>query len=174
MNSCANHGQLQFLAELPNVLEENSGIAFYSGKSAWFVADSGNHDAIYHVDFQGKQLNKFDVKNAKNHDWEELTEDKKGNLYIGDFGNNHNNRKDLVIYKLPNPNEEKGKKIDAEKIKFSYPDQNDFPPKKSERLFDAEAFFHHQDALYIFTKNRADPLRGRLDYINYRMKRERI
>ncbi|AYN69215.1 hypothetical protein D1013_18390 [Euzebyella marina] len=158
--SCANHGQLKFLSKLPSDLKENSGIAYYQGDSAWLVADSGNHDIIYNISFDGEQLNKLEVKNAKNRDWEELTEDKEGNLYIGDFGNNRNDRKDLTIYKLPNPDVEKGDKIDAEKITFSYPEQKDFPAKKKDRLFDAEALFHYQGNLYIFTKNRANPFTG--------------
>jgi hypothetical protein len=34
-----------------------------------------------------------------NIDWED-TKDKNGNLYVGDFGNNDNERKDLCIYKI--------------------------------------------------------------------------
>jgi hypothetical protein len=30
----------------------------------------------------------------------EHTKDKDGNLYVGDFGNNDNERKDLCIYKI--------------------------------------------------------------------------
>ncbi|PKA98825.1 hypothetical protein B0O79_2519 [Flavobacteriaceae bacterium MAR_2009_75] len=158
--SCANHGQLNYITKLPSVLEENSGMAYYKDNSAWFVADSGNADHIYKVDFKGNLEKEFEVKNAKNKDWEELTTDKEGNLYIGDFGNNLNNRKDLTIYILPNPEEEKGDKIDAKKIKFSYPEQKDFPAKKKDRMFDAEAFFHLNDYLYIFTKNRTEPFSG--------------
>jgi sugar lactone lactonase YvrE len=35
-----------------------------------------------------------------NIDWEDITKDKDGNLYVGDFGNNDNERKDLCIYKI--------------------------------------------------------------------------
>ncbi|WP_149274624.1 hypothetical protein [Pareuzebyella sediminis] len=158
--SCANHGQLKYVTKLPKSLKENSGIATFRERSAWFVEDSGNSDNIYKVDFQGNIRKELDVKNVKNRDWEDLATDKMGNLYIGDFGNNGNRRKDLTIYKLPNPESEPGDKIDAEKITFYYPEQKDFPPKKNQRMFDAEAFFHYDGYLYIFTKNRASPFTG--------------
>lgn len=158
--SCANHGQLTYVTKLPKSLKENSGIATYTKDSAWFIEDSGNDDVITQVDYEGNVLRELKVKNAKNHDWEDLTEDKKGNLYIGDFGNNEIDRKNLVIYKLPNPELESGDNITAEKITFKYPQQKHFPPKKSERLYDAEAFFHYNNYLYIFTKNRTRPFTG--------------
>ncbi|MFK7813095.1 MAG: hypothetical protein AB8B59_11410, partial [Maribacter sp.] len=39
-------------------------------------------------------------------------------------------------------------------------DQKEFPPKQKGLLYDAEAFFHYDNHLYIFTKNRANPFNG--------------
>ncbi|WP_243389574.1 hypothetical protein [Flavobacterium cyanobacteriorum] len=47
-------------------------------------------------------------------------------------------------------------------INFYYPEQKDFPPKKSARYFDAEAFFEYQGYFYIFTKNRSAGFNGDL------------
>ena len=160
LQSCANHGQLSFIEKLPKKLKENSGIVSYSKGTAWFIEDKGNSDNIYKSDFKGNIIQQFDIKNAKNIDWEDLTKDKEGNLYIGDFGNNENNRKNLAILKLPNPEVEKGHKINSEFITFNYPEQQEFPPQESELLYDAEAFFHHAGHLYIFTKNRTNPFTG--------------
>ena len=160
LQSCVNHGQLTIIEKLPKKLKENSGIVSYSEGTAWFIEDNGNSDNIYKTDFKGNIIQQLDLKNGKNGDWEDLTKDKKGNLYIGDFGNNANDRKDLVIYKLPNPESEKGDKIRAEKIFFSYPEQKEFPPRREELFFDAEAFFHFDEHLYIFTKNRTNPFTG--------------
>ena len=159
--SCTGHGQLQLIADLPSSLDENSGMAVFNDSTVWIVEDNGNGDNIYKVDYKGKIIQELDVKNAKNRDWEDLTTDATGNLYIGDFGNNDNDRKKLAIYKLPNPETEPGEKIDAQKIKFRYPEQKKFPPKKKNRIYDAEAFFHYDGQLYIFTKNRADPFTGK-------------
>ena len=159
--NCQDPGILTVIADLPTSLKENSGMATYDGKSVWLIEDSGNGDNIYKVGLDGKIIKRFDVKDAKNQDWEDLTKDKKGNLYIRDFGNNRNDRKNLVIYKLPNPEVEKGDKIDAEKIEFKYPEQKEFPPKKSKLYYDTEAFFHWGDHLYIITKNRTEPFDGK-------------
>ncbi|NJB71110.1 hypothetical protein GGR42_001572 [Saonia flava] len=161
LTSCSNYGQLSHITDLPKKLEENSGLVYYTKENVWLIEDNGNLDEIYNVNFEGKIKKKLKVSNAKNHDWEDLTKDKEGNIYIGDFGNNQNDRKDLVIYKIPNPEKEKGKKIKAEKIKFNYPEQKEFPPKDFKMYYDTEAFFHQNDSLYIITKNRTKPFDGK-------------
>ena len=158
--NCQNSGNLEVVADLPSNLKETSGMALY-GDKLWLIEDSGNKDDITQINLDGKIKKEFEVKNAKNHDWEDLTKDTAGNLYIGDFGNNYSDRDDLVIYKLPNPETEPGDKIDAEKIEFSYPNQKEIPAKKKDRHFDAEAFFHWGNSLYIITKNRARPYDGK-------------
>ena len=56
--------------------------------------------AIYYISYTGEIIKKRNIINSKNKDWEDITKDNKF-LYIGDFGNNLNNRKDLKIYKVP-------------------------------------------------------------------------
>lgn len=158
LTNCQDSGKLTVVTDLPASLKENSGMVTYDGgKTIWVIEDSGNNDNIFKVSLDGKIIKHLDVKNAKNKDWEDLAKDKKGNLYIGDFGNNRNEREDLVIYKLPNPENEKGDKIGVEKIKFNYPEQKKFPPKDSELYYDTEAMFHWGNSLYIITKNRTRP-----------------
>ncbi|MGB5668601.1 MAG: hypothetical protein WBM53_17330 [Maribacter sp.] len=157
---CSNIGKLTYITKLPNKLGENSGMVTIVDSTIWLIEDRGNKDEIYKVDFKGNLLKDLKVKNAKNHDWEDLARDENGNTYIGDFGNNSNKRKNLVIYKIPNPEIEAGEKIDAEKIEFSYQDQKDFPPVVAELNYDAEAFFYQNNSLYIITKNRTIPFSG--------------
>ncbi|MEO9661472.1 hypothetical protein [Maribacter dokdonensis] len=158
--SCSNYGQLKVIADLPGSLDENSGLATYGDSTVWVIEDGGNKDEIYQINLKGDILNSLKVKNGDNQDWEDLTTDNAGNLYIGDIGNNANKRKDLVIYKLPNPTIEPGDKIDAEKIKLHYPDQKDFPPKKEGLFYDSEAIFHHDGKIFIVTKNRSKAFTG--------------
>jgi WD40 repeat protein len=158
--SCSNYGQLTFVAKLPHNISESSGLVQINNATIWTIEDHGNKDEIYQVDFEGKLLKELKVKNAKNEDWEDLAKDEDGNVYIADTGNNNSDRKDLVIYKIPNPDIEPGDKIDAEKIEFSYADQKDFSPKKEELLYDCEAIFYHDKFLYLITKNRSRPFNG--------------
>ncbi len=159
--SCQNHGKLTFLVDLPSNLEENSGLQIYPDNIIWVIEDNGNKDDIYGLNLKGKIIKVFSVKNAKNDDWEDLAKDTHGNLYIGDFGNNGNDKKKLRIYKLPNPQKEKGDKIDAEKIEFFYPEQRHYPPKETKLYYDTEAFFHWKNSLYLITKNRTRPYDGK-------------
>ena len=154
------YGDLEYLGTFPNSLSEVSGIAKYEN-TVWVIEDNGNKDHIYQINNNAALVKDLKVKDAKNEDWEDLTMDAAGNLYVGDFGNNDNQRKDLVIYKLPNPEIEPGDKIKSKKIKFSYPEQKRFPPKKKNKLYDAEAFFHWKNHLYIFTKDRSSPYQGK-------------
>ncbi len=157
---CSQFGILDSMAPLPRTINECSGMVSYNGESVWVLEDGGNADKLRELDKSGQVLKTLEVKNAKNIDWEALTTDATGNMYIGDFGNNENRRQDLVVYRLPNPETAWGDSIRAEKIHFSYPDQSKFPPKKAKRNFDVEAFFHFGDSLYLITKNRAEPFDG--------------
>ncbi len=161
MVSCAsNYGQLTYVTKLPHKLTENSGMVPAKDSTVWFVLDRGNPDKIYQVNYEGDLIRELKVKNAKNHDWEDMARDENGNVFIGDFGNNSNDRKNLAIYKIPDPNAEEGDNIEAVKIEFNYPEQKDFPPKKSKLLFDAESFFYCDSNFYIVTKNRTQPFNG--------------
>ena len=151
--SCQDFGNLKLLSDLPKSLEEVSGTETITDSDLiWMLNDSGNKPKLYAVSNKGKIKKEVSIK-AKNNDWEDLTSDDEGNIYIGDFGNNLNKRKNLVILKV-NKYELKKNKADAEKIKFVYPNQNSFPPKKKRMFFDAEAFFYFNNSLYIFTKSR--------------------
>jgi len=154
-------GNLKVVADLPITLNEVSGIAVDSTNHViWMVNDSGNKPIIYGLDANGK-INKSFKINAKNRDWEDLTMDNSGNLYIGNFGNNDNDSKGLSVLKIHADSlASNQKKITPEVIKFSYPEQKKFPPKKSKRHFDCEAFFYMNNSLYLFTKSRAPKAPG--------------
>lgn len=156
----APYGKLEPLGKFPSKLKEVSGIEVSSSGTVWAIQDSGNEDEIYQLDRTAKLLQSLKIDHAKNQDWEDLALDDNGNLYIGDFGNNANERKNLTIYKVPQSELGK-KKPNAKKIAFHYPDQKNFPPEKDSLYFDTEGFFHLDGHLYIFTKNRTRPYSGK-------------
>jgi hypothetical protein len=154
LNSCSGHGQLHFVNDLPTVLKEVSGTQTSKNSNLiWMLNDGGNSNKIYGFSTKGK-FKKEVIINAKNHDWEDLTTDDKGNLYIGDFGNNHNTRKNLIILKVNHKDLANSKNVDIERIRFQYPNQHKFPPKKKHLYFDTESFFFFNDSIYLFTRSR--------------------
>jgi hypothetical protein len=151
--SCQNFGQLSFLADLPKDLKEVSGNeTIRNSNLIWMLNDGGNESKIYAVSEEGKIKREVYIKN-KNHDWEDLTSDEKGNIYIGNFGNNLSKRKNLTILKIEEKYLKK-KNAEAIRIEFKYENQHKFPPKKKGLYFDAEAFFYFKGYMYIFTKSR--------------------
>lgn len=152
--SCTNFGQLQVKAKLPKALEEVSGIQYSEKEDAfWMLNDSGNKPRLYLVSEAGKILRTLQI-DKKNKDWEDLAKDKQGNIYIGDFGNNKNERKDLRILKVNASDLNSTEKVKVEKIEFYYPEQKRFPPKKKNKYYDTEGFFELDGFFYIFTKSR--------------------
>lgn len=115
--------------------------------------DSGNSPKVYGLNQKGTIIKELKI-DSKNKDWEDLTSDKNGNLYVGDFGNNENKRKKLSILKIKKEYLQSDSLVPIERISFYYPNQKQFPPKKKQQYFDSEAFFHFNDSLYIFTKSR--------------------
>ena len=123
--SCTTEN-LKIIADLPYTLREVSGTEITKDSDLlWMVNDAGNSSILYGLDQKGNILKELKI-NAKNKDWEELTSDDDGNLYIGDFGNNDNDRKNLAILKIKKEDLESDKTVDVEKIKFHYPDQKKF------------------------------------------------
>lgn len=160
--SCESKNQttpLNQVAELPKELKEISGIA-YSGNLIYSIEDSGNENQVTVLDTLGTITKKITINNTENIDWEDIIFDTKGNLYIGDFGNNDNVRKDLAIYKIDQSNLQSESANVAYKISFDYPEQTEFPPKKKDLLFDVEAFFEYHNHFYLFTKNRSKGFNG--------------
>lgn len=152
---------LKELYSLPKKLKEVSGIAYFPDTDILYtLEDSGNKNAVYAINSKGELEKTITVSNAKNVDWEDITKDKSGNIYIGDFGNNDNERKDLCIYKVAK-NQLKNDVAKAEyKVSFSYPEQTEFPPRKKEMFYDVEGFFERGGYFYLFTKNRSKGFNG--------------
>lgn len=146
---------------LPSKLKEVSGIALSPDKkTAWAIEDQGNKNIIYGIDQQGKLIAEALVENTENTDWEDITADPQGNMYIGDFGNNDNNRQDLSIVKVDLKDTAQKITKAIQTTKFHYEGQTEFPPKKSNWLYDCEAFVEMDGNFYLFTKNRSKGFDG--------------
>ncbi|GJM32111.1 MAG: hypothetical protein DHS20C18_11120 [Saprospiraceae bacterium] len=127
---------------LPDALSEVSGLYYASRDSLWWHNDSGDAPNLYLTDGEGHLLFTLELPQLRNVDWEDLTADDQGNLYIGDFGNNLRNRQDLKVYRVHLSSRE------VDSIAFQFPDW------QSGKGLDTEAFFWHRDSLHLFTKSQ--------------------
>jgi hypothetical protein len=148
--------KLEFITKLPAKVNESSGIEMASDDSIWTFNDSGGKSELYECDFTGNLLRTLAIDKAKNRDWEDITKDDKGNIYIGDIGNNSNKSKKLRVFEISNP-EIKDEETSAKTISFNFEDQKHFPPNKKKMNFDCEGMFWSNNKLYLFTKHRSFP-----------------
>lgn len=137
-------GRLELVASLDNSLKESSGLEVIAGsKLFWTIEDAGNQANLYAINSKGHIAKNIDIKQANNEDWEDMTSDRKGHIYIGDFGNNSKKRNIFTIYKIP-VSEQMGNEVLAEEIRFQLP--------KNVKSRDFEAFFLMDNHFYIFSK----------------------
>lgn len=150
----------QLIRELPKSLEECSGMAFIAPNALVIINDSGNDPELFICDTLGEVKQKIALVGIPNRDWESLAY-ADGILYIGDFGNNANQRQNLEIFKI-----NVSKLLSNQEwalsgsIKFRYPEQLNFPPEDSELYYDLEAMIVERDSIFLFTKNRTKPFDG--------------
>lgn len=147
------------LADLPTVLDESSGLVHHGDRTFWSNNDSGSNPELYRIDTLGQVVQVLPAQ-PDNVDWEELTKDAAGNLYIGDFGNNANTRTDLRVYRLSADLLDETAPVNVDTIFFSYGDQLAFPPDAPDRHFDMEAMVCWNDTLHLFSKDNSSPHAG--------------
>lgn len=148
------------MGSISSALSESSGIVVTAPVKIWSLNDAGNSNKIFCIDTNGVVNRIITITNAQNNDWEDMALDAAGNLYINDAGNNNNERRNLKILKLPNPDLIAGESAEAEIINFVFEDQTAFPPPQTNRNFDIEAIINKFGYLYLFTKNRSTPQNG--------------
>jgi hypothetical protein len=157
--------------DLPEALNEVSGIEQISKDLYVSINDSGDEPYLYVFNSSGEIVHRVYVSGAKNIDWEDITYD--GNyLYIGDIGNNRNQRKDIAIYrididttiKMGYEGNDSGIRlkdtVEALRYSFQYPDQKEYPPQASQMNFDSEALAYDKGNLLILSKDRSKPYKG--------------
>lgn len=123
----------------------------------WTHNDSGDSPRVFAIRENGQLVSEVEIGGARNVDWEDLTIDDQGQLYLGDIGNNASKRDDLGVYVVREPDPTTDRRVPALRhIRFTYPDQAQ-PPAGRVRNFDSEALFFC-DGLYLLTKHRMDKL----------------
>lgn len=102
----------------------------------------------------GQWVRTVPVRGAVNHDWEEVTVDGRGHLWIADIGNNRGLRGDLALLELEEPDPWR----DAEarlirRLPLRYPDA-----PATGRSWNAEALFFRGDEGWLIAKAEGHPL----------------
>lgn len=98
----------------------------------WTLNDSGNAPSVFAVDEQGQSRGTFRVDDADNEDWEAMQvgpgRDGGSALYLGDIGDNDRERREVVIYRVPEPEPGPagdrgitGRTAQSEAFKLQYP-----------------------------------------------------
>ena len=147
--TCQPSGSVMALADLP----EASGLALSRATPGriWAHNDSGKPE-IFALDGKGKVAGRVSISGAKVVDWEAMASGLCGTgacLYIGDIGDNNANRREIAIYRVPEPASVGGTaQVDAV-VRATYPDG----------AHDAEALLAASDGtLYIVTKGETGPV----------------
>src|SRR4051812_4742105 len=100
----------------------------------WVHNDSGNPTFLFAVSRDGTLIREYAV-NVPNVDWEDITLDDDGHLYLGDIGNNGARLPLRVVYRLDEPDPSRA---DDGKLTVSRASFYRFPPRGA---FDAEGLF---------------------------------
>lgn len=143
----------QFKAELPKEVRETSGLFFHNGR-LWTHNDSGGKSILYALDTTTFEVvQKITLSNVKNKDWEDVCTDGE-TVFVGDFGNNKGNRKNLRIFTFPLSAipDEGNVSVVVDSITFRFADQISFKKRKHKHDFDCESIFATDDYLYLFSK----------------------
>ncbi len=139
------------IAELSIIMRESSGIVTTGKEGFWTINDGTNGARLHAADTSGNVYRTINLTNASNYDWEDMTTDPDGNMYIADTGDKNaayspsQAYDDLSIYKIPNPDYHCDNNVTAEIIHLRFPDNSG--------VDNAESIFYHENYLYIVTKS---------------------
>jgi hypothetical protein len=126
---------------------ESSGLAAskrYPG-IIWTHNDSGSIPFLFAMRQNGGHVRAIQVKGAAPIDWEDISIDNFGNLYVADIGANGMARTHVAVHRVPEPNP--GRDSDARVDKTWY---LRFPARRE----DCESFFVSRTTGYLVTKER--------------------
>jgi predicted esterase len=147
--------------KLPLALKNASGILKAPTGGLWAINDGqGRQPLLYNFDTAGHVTRIVRVADVPNIDWEDMTQDDKGNIFIADVGNDRNTRKNFSVYRIKFDQITTADKVIPEIINFTLPDQRVFPPTQDKMNFDIESSFWFNNSIYFFSKNRTKPFTG--------------
>lgn len=136
---------------LPDDVRETSGLAEASAGTLWTHNDAGSRPEIFGFDANARPVARVSVAGAGLVDWEDIESGPcpQGRcLFIGDIGDNDEDRAHITIYRVPEP-QQGTREVEATAQHARYPD----------RPQDAEGLIAVNGNLYILTKGEHGPVR---------------
>lgn len=153
--ACQPATDLSIVYAFPEELAEVSGMVYVSSdQSIWTLQDKGNPAELLNVNSKGEIQQRLAITHFPNRDWEELAADPNGDIYIGDFGNNNQNRRDLQIARISKDSLANPHTRPVQITRFYYPEQTDFTANKKKKSpsFNCESMLVTADYFYLVTK----------------------
>ena len=133
------------MLQLTNITESSGLIASRRFPGVvWTHNDSGFPAFLFAIDEQGAHLGSFEVKGARLIDWEAITFDEEGHLYLADIGTNGLARSHSAIHRIeePNPHDRSGPATILKTWYLRFPGERD----------DCESFFIADGYGYVIRK----------------------
>jgi hypothetical protein len=115
----------------------------------WVHNDSGNPSALFAVRRDGSLVRSYKIE-APNVDWEDISIDDSGHLYLGDIGNNDNRLPLRMIYRLDEPDPTAPAPGVDKPLRPTAASFYGFPDKKAR--FDAEGLFIDRGKAFVVSK----------------------
>lgn len=145
---------VQSVLYLEKELSEISGLAF-TGENIFAINDSGNGNYLYQLNNEDFRIVKrYEIPGSVNSDWEDLCY-YNGYLYVGNFGNNFGNRKNLSIYGFKVTDLESDY-INVTETRFNYEIQSSFLQQPYNHMFDCEAMIAGPEGVITYSKDWKD------------------
>lgn len=126
------------------VTESSGLIQSTKDPAVFWTHNDGKRPNLFAMGRDGKPLNEFLVINVALRDWEDLSTDHKGRIYIGDIGNNDSKRDQLAVYEAEEPDP----KSPIGMVKVNRGWQLRFPKEP----FDCESLFIRDGYGYVVSK----------------------
>ena len=140
----------ELCAELPFDVYHASGLVVNHYGNLWTHndrqgSDPPNDNNLFELDENGNLLRTVFLPNVLNTDWEDMTTDEDGNMYVGEFGSGNNPYTELHIHKIRNPLYFCDTDYIAETINFRYPNDG--------IAGDTESMFYWNNEIYLIPRN---------------------
>lgn len=140
--------------ELPEEVRESSGLAQSRRDPSlfWTHNDANNDPELFAVRADGRLVERVKVAGAELVDWEDIEAgpcEAGSCLYVSDTGDNDGKRREVIIYRIPEPASGAAASAPAEALRARYPDG----------ARDAESMFALPSGdLFLVTKGRRGPI----------------